>query len=76
MIVCLCKGITDRAVRQAARAGATSVSEVGAACAAATECGGCQSVIDEILCAERCRRLALLPETLPFGSGAAPSRRV
>lgn len=76
MIVCLCKGITDRAVRQAARAGATSVGEVAAACAAATDCGGCQSVIDEILCAERWRMPALHPERLPVGSVAAPSRRL
>ncbi len=53
MIVCHCKGISDRDIRAAVRAGAGSVAAVGARCAAGTDCGGCHAVIDEILHAER-----------------------
>jgi len=53
LIVCHCKGISDRDIRVAARAGARTIAAVGAHCAAGTGCGGCHAVIDEILQAER-----------------------
>ncbi|MCC6641058.1 MAG: (2Fe-2S)-binding protein [Deltaproteobacteria bacterium] len=53
MIVCHCKGISDRDIRAAVRSGANTIAAVGARCAAGTGCGGCHVVIDEILQAER-----------------------
>ena len=53
MIVCHCKGISDRDVRAAVRSGASCRHEVGRHCAAGTGCGGCHPTIDEILRTER-----------------------
>lgn len=53
MIVCHCKGVSDRTVKRAVRAGAVCVSGVGRACGAGTGCGGCHGTIEEILAVER-----------------------
>jgi len=39
MIVCLCKGVTDRTVRKLVRQGASSLHDVRLACSAGA-CGG------------------------------------
>lgn len=52
MIVCHCKGITDREIRRAIRDGANSTREISLACHAARECGGCRPVIAELLARE------------------------
>ena len=52
MIVCHCKGVSDRSIRRAVRTGATSGLDVGLACAAGTGCGGCREAIEEIVAAE------------------------
>lgn len=52
MIVCHCKGISDRDIRAAIRAGASTIAAVGARCAAGTGCGGCHATIHELLEAE------------------------
>jgi bacterioferritin-associated ferredoxin len=49
MLVCHCKGISDRTVRNAVALGATSRGAVGRVCGAGTVCGGCRPVIEEIL---------------------------
>ena len=49
MIVCHCKGISDRTIRKAVREGAQTAGEVGRACHAGKMCGGCTPAIDEIL---------------------------
>ena len=49
MIVCHCRRITDRQIRKMVRDGAGSVGEVARACGAATGCGGCATVIHEIV---------------------------
>jgi bacterioferritin-associated ferredoxin len=55
VIVCHCRRITDRQIRRIAREGASSVGEVARACGAATGCGGCATVVHEIVCQERDR---------------------
>lgn len=45
MIVCHCKGISDKAIRRAVREGASSLERVSAGCGAGAECGGCHEVI-------------------------------
>lgn len=52
MIVCHCKGVTDRAIREAVRDGAQTRGAVAKACAANLCCGGCAPAIDEIIAAE------------------------
>ncbi len=49
MVVCHCKGICDREVRRAVRAGANHRSAVTRACGAGSVCGGCHATIEEIV---------------------------
>ncbi|MDJ0848115.1 MAG: (2Fe-2S)-binding protein [Myxococcota bacterium] len=52
MIVCHCKAVCDRSIREAVRSGASSVRQVARACEAGRRCGGCQPVIREIIASE------------------------
>jgi len=52
LIVCHCQGVSDRAIREVVREGATSVRQVGRACRAGRMCGGCLPVIAEIIASE------------------------
>ena len=52
MIVCHCKGVNDRTIRQVVREGARSRRQVARACAAGRSCGGCRPTIDEIIASE------------------------
>lgn len=45
MVVCLCKGVAEDAIRRAIRAGARTVPEIGRACGAGTGCGSCQNLL-------------------------------
>ena len=60
MLVCHCHALTDRDIRRTVRTtGACSVDEVGDHCGAATGCGGCYEVVDEIVTCEK-RRLVMI----------------
>jgi nitrite reductase (NADH) large subunit len=71
MIVCHCRGVSDREIRRCVRAGETSVGAVSAACGAATGCGGCKPLVGKIveseLEAQRCLRLPVLQAALLGG---------
>ena len=54
MIVCICRFVSDRAVRAARDAGARTVGAVAAATGAGTGCGCCRGTVAKIL-AEPCR---------------------
>ena len=49
MIVCHCRGVTDRQIRKAVRDGARNRNEIVMACSAGAHCGGCVPAIDEII---------------------------
>lgn len=49
MYVCLCRGVSDRKIRAAIAAGATTLAEVGKRTMAGTECGTCHPGIEELL---------------------------
>jgi bacterioferritin-associated ferredoxin len=49
MVICQCKGLTDRTIRSVVREGARSRSEVARVCAAGSTCGGCAPAIDKII---------------------------
>lgn len=49
MFVCLCEGVSDRAIVAAITAGAHTVDELGDACGAGTVCGGCVHYLEEML---------------------------
>ncbi|MCH1459209.1 MAG: (2Fe-2S)-binding protein [Luminiphilus sp.] len=53
MYVCICKGVTDRAIREQVAAGARSLAEVSRATGCSTQCGKCscfaESLVDEAM---------------------------
>ena len=51
MVVCHCRGITDREVRAAIDEGARTLAEVGRQCGAAQRCGGCSYAVTDLLAA-------------------------
>ena len=52
MLVCHCKQVSDRQIRDAVRAGARTRGDVARACAAGTRCGGCVPAVEEIVARE------------------------
>jgi bacterioferritin-associated ferredoxin len=53
VIVCHCRRVSDRHIRQAVRQGACTLGDVVRACHAGANCGGCAPAIDAILRSER-----------------------
>jgi bacterioferritin-associated ferredoxin len=49
MILCSCRAVNDRSIREVIEAGASTVEEVADACRAASRCGGCRPAIQELL---------------------------
>lgn len=49
MLVCHCKRVCDRRIREAVRGGAASPCDVGRVCGAGTRCGGCQPLIEALV---------------------------
>jgi bacterioferritin-associated ferredoxin len=59
MILCICRGVSEREVSEAVAQGAASVSEVRRACGAGGDCGSCIADIKAQLAAARaCQRAA------------------
>lgn len=48
MYVCLCHGVTDRAIRQAAADGVSSFEALQALTGVSTCCGACREYADEV----------------------------
>ena len=67
MYVCLCKGITDRAIAKAVAAGACSFNEVQDALGVSTQCGSCEQLARAIVA-----ELAPLPSAQFYELSAAP----
>ncbi len=69
MIVCHCKAVSDRAIRDAVREGAQSVRQVSRACQAGRTCGGCRPLIRELIAEESEDEFAAgLPMAPSFGT--------
>ena len=49
MIVCICHGVSDRAIDSAIDDGCGSVRQVGSRCRAGTDCGACRMQIKEMI---------------------------
>jgi bacterioferritin-associated ferredoxin len=67
MIVCQCKGISDRVIRSAVAAGADTVPAVERACGAGTDCGGCRLAVAAVVrdaCAPSIPPLLVSPSRL------------
>lgn len=52
MLICHCRGISDRQIRRAVRAGAVTADQVSQACGAGGGCGGCMGAVEEVLQSE------------------------
>jgi len=52
MIVCHCRALSDRTIREVIRRGAHSPREVALACHAGRRCGGCVPVVRELIASE------------------------
>ena len=61
MYVCICNGVTDRQIREAAEAGCTSVAELTMRTGAGANCGSCLGLAAELLEETRARRELPLP---------------
>ena len=49
MIVCQCRGISDRDVRDAVRRGAVDLADLAAECGAGADCRGCHATLEDLL---------------------------
>ena len=49
MVVCHCRVVTDRRIREAIESGAVHASEIGLHCGAGTRCGGCAPALQRLL---------------------------
>ncbi|QNM82515.1 (2Fe-2S)-binding protein [Sphingomonas sabuli] len=58
MILCVCNAITEREVRDLARAGARTPEEAYAALGHEPQCGSCLCYADRLMAEERSRRPA------------------
>ena len=70
MIVCHCKAISDRRIRQAVRDGARTSADVTKACEAGADCGGCHPTIEQILREERPEDVPSLRLVLPAAAAS------
>ena len=52
MIICVCRAVSERILREAIRAGARTVADLSAATSAATDCGTCAEHLIELLAEE------------------------
>ena len=60
MILCVCKGVSDRRVRAVVDEGCQTVKDVGEACHAGTDCGVCARSIRELIDVRRRERVPAL----------------
>ena len=67
MYVCVCHAVTDRAIRQAAQAGACSLSQLALTLRVATGCGKCAALAQDLLAASD-RAVAAEPVALPLSA--------
>jgi bacterioferritin-associated ferredoxin len=49
MLVCICKGLSERQVLSTIQGGARTVEEIGKRCGAGTDCGTCEGALEAML---------------------------
>jgi bacterioferritin-associated ferredoxin len=75
MIVCHCRGLSDRAIREVIRRGARSPREVAIACRAGRDCGGCIPIVRELIASETSRNSVVGPAPPAVAASGDPSLR-
>jgi bacterioferritin-associated ferredoxin len=63
MYVCICNAITDKQIREAAKAGVTDLWGLQARLGVATNCGSCKEMASEILRENRPAKNCAVPQT-------------
>jgi bacterioferritin-associated ferredoxin len=48
VIVCLCRGVSDRTIRGLVASGVSEIAEITSACGAAGDCGACMPFVEKI----------------------------
>lgn len=59
MLVCHCRGVSDREIKRLVREGASSTREIARATGAGMNCGGCRSNVRQVMnraMARECKR--------------------
>jgi bacterioferritin-associated ferredoxin len=56
VIVCICRGVSQKRVLETIDAGAGNVGEIGRRCGAGTDCGTCTPLLQQTLDARRSDR--------------------
>jgi bacterioferritin-associated ferredoxin len=69
MLVCLCKGVTDRKIRWLVQNGKTCLKDVVRTCQAGTDCGSCIGQVKELV-DDTCRALREERDELEPATGA------
>ena len=49
MIVCLCRGVSERDIRRVVGAGANTAEAIAAACGAGGDCGACRLTLADLV---------------------------
>ena len=49
MIVCLCRGLSERDIRRVVGAGANTAEAIAAACGAGGDCGACRLTLADLV---------------------------
>ena len=62
MYVCVCNGITDKQIREAAEAGARDLWDLQARTGVASNCGSCKEMASEILREHRAAARRVRPQ--------------
>jgi len=71
MYVCICNGVTERAVREAAERGARSLSDLAMMTGCGTNCGTCSQLAQQLLDETQRARPLSVPLSLPIYAAAA-----
>lgn len=72
MIVCHCRAVTDREIRDAIAGGARDEFDIVQACGAGGYCGGCVPAITALLSEAHCASGCPVSGALPTASGRHP----
>ncbi len=67
MVICLCKGVSDKRIRQLIDSGAKSLRDIMASCQAGSDCGSCVCAVKEMLQGQRTCTVAAGDEDLDCG---------
>jgi bacterioferritin-associated ferredoxin len=71
MIVCICKGLSEKAIQGVVQDGAQTVADIGAACGAGTDCGTCIGSLEELISEEKVAETGRQIRALRAGCGAS-----